>query len=273
MSTTRRPGDSASSPRRSNNIFTRKPPPSPARSAGKLSVRSHHRLSPQRPKIEPAPDCFPEGTRLPITVQIKGWRSAITCNVVRMDLKTKQILVSLPDSYDGRHHADSGDQAVIGWPGHEVWHESRSAVSAKMKPGSRFVWLRLTSTPIHHERRRYVRAKHVRPVAIHKGRSRVEATSMDISEAAIRLVMNLREPVHSGDKVHVMFSTSHRFRGETVPLGLDGHVFRTRELADGQSGRKEVVIFFEDMTPAMEDFVRGLVYDLHLQDKRPVQDD
>ncbi len=267
-------GGKETGPRRTGFSFLGKRKPAPSRAGGRLAVQSHHRLAihhGQKPKIEPAPGCFPPNARVPLTVFVKGWRDAIQCSVVRIDEKSKQILVALPDEHVGRHHASSGDQAVIGWPDHDVWHETKTAVAGKIKPGSRYIWLRVAADPIHHERRRFVRAKQVRPIAIHKGRTRVEATTMDMSEAALRMVMDVAEPVHSGDKVHMMFPTPLRFKGqEAIPVAIDGHVYRTRELGEGKAGRKEVVIFFENLTPAQQDFIRGIVYDLHLRDKRPI---
>jgi hypothetical protein len=255
--------------KRSGFFGRKRPSPKPT---PKMAVKSHHRHAPQGPKIEPAPSCLPEGTRLPVTIQVKGWKNAVMGNVVRVDTKTRQVLVALPASFSA-NQTQSGTPGVIGWPGHDVWHESKTTVTSKLKSGSRFVWMRMDSTPIHHERRRFVRAKEIRPVALHKGRHRVQATSMDLSEAAIRVVMPMGEPIHAGDEVHMLFSTTNRFRGEVVPLAMDGHVYRTRELTDGQAGRKEVVVFFENLSPSTQDFIRGIVYDLHLQDRRPTQED
>ncbi|HUY85758.1 MAG TPA: PilZ domain-containing protein [Acidimicrobiales bacterium] len=206
---------------------------------------------------------------MPVSVQLQGWRSPLACSLVRVDEKSKQILLALPDNVQVAHKAESGESAVIGWPGHSVWHESRTSVSGKMKPGSKFFWLRLTSVPIHNERRRFVRAHQVRPISIHSGRDRVRATTMDVSEAALRVVMGQGDPIHSGDKVHMLFNTMQRHLGSIVSLAIDGHVYRTRELGEGSAGRKEVVIFFENLSPSQEDFIRGLVYDMDLQHKKP----
>ncbi len=235
----------------------------------KLAVKSHHRHAPAKPKIEPAPDCLPEGARIPISVQIPRWRSPLSCNLVRVDEETKQVLLALPDDARPSHLAEKGEQAIIGWPGHSSWHESKSAVSTKMQRNSKYFWVRLTSMPVHHERRRFVRANHVRPISIHSGRDVIKATTMDVSEAALRVVANGTEPIHSGDKVHLLFSALNRHSGDRISVAIDGHVYRTRELGTGAASRKEMVIFFENITAAQQDFIRGIVFDIDLQEKKP----
>ncbi len=237
--------------------------------ADKLKVRSHHRHAPNRPKIEPAPECLPEGARIPISVQIPRWRNPLSCNLVRVDEETRQVLLALPDDARPTHLADRGEPALIGWPGHDSWHESKSSVATKMQRNSKYFWVRLTAMPVHHERRRFVRANHVRPISIHSGRDIVKATTMDVSEAALRVVAHANDPIHSGDKVHLMFSTLNRHRGDRISIAIDGHVYRTRELGTGAGSRKEIVIFFENLTPSHQDFIRGLVFDIDLQEKRP----
>ena len=233
-------------------------------------LRSNNkRPAPPTSQIEPAPDCLPDTARMPVTVQVKGWRNPIICSVVRIEPERKQVLLALPTDLAEKPLPPAGSQGLIGWSEHSAWHESPTTFGKKS--GTRFFWMKLRSGPFHNERRRYVRGRQIRPVAIHAGRHRVDATSMDMSEAAMRLIMAIGEPVHSGSKVHMIFKTAQRLHGDGVPMAIDGHVYRTRELDGGQKGMKEVVIFFENLSPSQEDFIRGLTFDMHLQSQIPTK--
>jgi hypothetical protein len=202
-----------------------------------------------------------------VTTFVAEWGKPLRCRVVRMDRDTEQLLLALPDGLDWSPHAEEGTKVALGWPDHDAWHEATAAFSMKMVRGSKILRLRLDVPPRHHERRRFVRVRFTRPVDLHVRDRAIKCTSVDISEVAIKLLTDAYQPVASRDEATLVFRIMNRHTEEIHTIALDGHVVRIDELSGRLAGRKHVVVAYDISTPARRDAVRGLVYELGLQER------
>ena len=216
--------------------------------------------------VHPAPDCRP-GSRIVVTVAVPDWGGQMGCRTVRMDDDTNELLLALPEHLDWSPSADKGTQIRIGWPDHGAWHESAATFSMAMVGGSKFLRLRVDGIPVHHERRRHARVLMTRPVKVDTRHAMVNGTTIDVSEAAMRLVLPLYSSPGDGEEVTIVMRVPNRHTDEIQSIAFDGHVLRSVELSGHQAGSKEIVVIYDTSTEAKADSVRGLVFELGLQEK------
>jgi hypothetical protein len=216
--------------------------------------------------VHPAPDCIP-ASRFMVTVAVPDWGGQMVCRTVRMDEESRELLLALPEHLDWAPFAEKGVQVGIGWPDHGAWHESLARFTMAMVAGSKFLRLGLVGTPVHHERRRHLRVVMARPVKIDTNHSMVKGITVDVSEAAMRLILPLYSSPCDGESVTVLLRVPNRHTEEIESIAFDGHVLRSVELTGHQAGQKEIVVLYDTSTEAKADAVRGLVYELGLQEK------
>jgi hypothetical protein len=221
----------------------------------------------EQPPITPAPNCRPSSSQT-VTATVAEWGEPVHCRTVRADHDTKDLVISLTDSLGWSPFAEPGTEVIVGWADHDRWHEAKARFTGRMAKGTRILRLQIVGGPIHHERRRHLRVRMNRPVEVHTGRDKVNAVTVDMSETAMRVVVPMQAPLFTRDEVHVLMKLVNHRTGAIAPLALDGHVLAVRELSGKMAGRKEVVVFYDELSPSQIDHVRGVVYQLDLREKR-----
>jgi hypothetical protein len=184
-----------------------------------------------------------------------------------MDPESNELLLVLPDHLDWAPHAKKGVVVRIGWPDHAAWHESLAHFSAAMPARSPFLRLVVGGVPVHHERRRHLRVPMTRKVQVLSRGQALLATTINVSEAAMRTVLPVHNSPCSGDAVTVTLRLTSRHTEEVRTVAFDGRILRSAELSGARAGSKEIVVLYATATPAQEDAVRGLVFELGLQER------
>ena len=218
------------------------------------------------PNIQPAPSCRPT-PRSFVTVAVPDWGKQMTCRAVRMDLDANELLLALPEHLDWSPHAKKGLQIRIGWPDHGAWHESLASFSMPMAAGTKFLRLEVSGIPVHHERRRHFRLPMIRPIRVSSHGTSVKGTTINVSEAAIRLSLPLHAAPGDGDSITATMRIANRHTEEMTDIAFDGHVLRSVELSGHQAGTKEIVVLYDTSSESQADAVRGLVFELGLQER------
>lgn len=172
------------------------------------------------------------------------------------DIGDGVLLLAAPATIDDEIRPSPGDPVDIQWLTDRGVAQVRAVVEHVDLDSALRVWrVRLTSEPVTHQRRRYVRAEVVLPVVVERtvedATERVEATTVDISEGGMQVVTRPPDllPTSSVVVVHVTV--------EGVAMRLTGDVLQSRERPEGGHS---VVVRFLDVRPGDADRIRRFAF-------------
>lgn len=166
------------------------------------------------------------------------------------------LLLAAPATHDYEIQPRLGDAVEIQWVSARGVAQVKAVVEHVSQESSLHLWrVRLTSGPVTHQRRRYVRAQVVLPVVVERkvdgDTERIEASTVDLSEGGVQMIVLPPDllPLSSFVVVHITV--------EGEPMRLSGDVLQSRERPDGGH---TVVVRFLDVRPGDADRIRKFAF-------------
>jgi hypothetical protein len=152
------------------------------------------------------------------------------------------LLLAAPATVDYEIQPRLGDPVDIQWVTARGVAQVTGVVEDVSQDTALRLWrVRLTSKPVTHQRRRYVRADVLLPVVVERtvegGTERVEALTVDISEGGVQLVIQPPDLLPRSAFVVVHLTL------DGAAMRLSGDVLQSRERPDG--GHTVIVRFFD----------------------------
>ncbi len=218
-------------------------------------------------KFEVAAECFP-AHGITIKVRVPEWGEPLSCRTGATEPENQIVLLGLPQDIRWRPSAKKGTSIRLSWADHSEWHECNGEFAQDLREGGAFMRIKLTTAVFHHERRKFVRARRTRPIFMIVGQRTVQAKTVDLSEAAARVLVSAHDPPYEGDHVHISLTLSSHLHTSSS-LDCDATVIRQEILEGRQAGSKYVVLRWDSLTPAQQDQLRGVIFDVDLEDRKP----